>query len=295
MWLFYVLLSTFAWALINVLDSSLVHNHEKKPMALMWSQSFFSLPILAVLAFILPLPTSWLPILLIFGIVGYAGDLWFFHVLEHVDVSITNIAWSILSLLLVASGFLLFGETWSILQTVGAALVISGALILSLYHQKVDLPRMLWLLTSLALLYLPYYIVKKMAIDDGVYPATVFFWMLFGREIFSFSLPWAFPKVRRIAQTAMRESWHFMGMNAAVITCFFLAEFFGALAYTTGPLSLVAIVSNIQPFIVIGLASLVAIFVPSKAPKELLSRQSVKLKLLCFLIVFAGLAFIADF
>ena len=181
------------------------------------------------------------------------------------------------------------------MQSVGAVLIISGSLILSFYHQKVDLYRMLWLVTSLALLYLPYYIVKKMAIDDGVNPATVFFWMIFAREIFSFSLPWFFPKVRHIAINTMRMSWHFMAINAAVIVCFFLAEYAGTLAYKHGPLSLVAIVSNIQPFMVMGLAGLVVFFVPSKAPKELLTRQSVKLKILCFLIVFTGLALIADF
>jgi len=293
MWLFYVLLSTFAWAIINVVDSAIVHNHEKKPMALMWSQSMISLPILGMLAFILPLETSWMWVLILFGIIGYAGDVWFFHVLAHVDVSVTNIAWSILSLLLAASGFLLFGESWGLHQTIGALLIIGGALTLSFYHHRVNVLRMLWLVFTLAALFLPFYLMKKWALHEGQHPLTVFFWLLFGREVFSFCIGGSFAGTRRIAITAMRESWHFMVMNFVVILAFFTAEFTGTLAYATGPLSLVAIVSNIQPFLVMGIAGLLFFFVPSKAAKELLTRQSIQLKVICFFIVFAGLALLA--
>lgn len=293
MWIFYVLLSTSAWALVNVLDSAVVHNHEKKPMVLMWSQSLVSLPIVGLLAVFLPLETSWMWLLIAFGVLGYAGDVWFFHVLANVDVSISNLAWSILSLLLAAAGFFLFGEFWGIWQTLGAVLIVGGALTLSFHHQRVDLLRMLWLVSILALLYLPYYIVKKFVIVQGVDPLTVFFWMVCGREIFSFCFGALFPAIRRTAIHTIRSSWHFMTLNAVIIIAFFVAECAGAFAYESGPFSLVSIVTNIQPFIVMAIAgSFVAIF-PSKAPRELLTRQSVQLKTICFLIVFCGLALLA--
>lgn len=293
MWLLYVLLSTFAWALINVLDSAIVHHHEKKPMALMWSQSIISLPILGALALFVPLETSWMWILILFGIIGYAGDIWFFHVLAHVDVSVTNIAWSILSLLLAASGFLFFGESWGLHQTLGALFIIGGALTLSFYHHRVNILRMLWLVSTLAALFLPFYLMKKWALHEGQHPLTVFFWLLVGREVFSFCIGGTFADTRRVAIAAMRESWHFMAINLVVILAFFTAELTGTFAYATGPLSLVAIVSNIQPFAVMSLAGLLYFFIPSKAAKELLTRQSVSIKVLCFLIVFTGLALLA--
>ncbi len=293
MWLLYVLLSTFLWALTNVLDSSLVHNYEKKPMALMWSQSMFSIPILVLLAFFLPLETPWLWTLILFGIIGYAGDLWFFHVLAHIDVSITNIAWALLSLLLVASGFLFFGESWGVFQSVGALFIVGGTLTLSLFHQKVDVRQMLWFVIVLAAFFLPFYLMKKWAIHEGQNPLTVFYWLVCGREAFSFFFGSVFTEVRHTAFRAIRMSWHFTAINAFVIVCFFLAEFTGTLAVASGPLSLVSIVYNIQPFMVMGLAGALVMFIPSKAPKELLTRQSIQLKVFCFCIVFTGLAFLA--
>lgn len=292
MWFTYAILVAFCWAVINVLDSILVHNYEKKPMALMWSQSMFSLPILLVLSQIVPLETSWLWILLLFGIIGYVGDLWFFHVLEHVDVSVSNLAWALLSLFLALAGFLIFQDTWSTYQTIGGLLVISGTLCLSFFHQHLNLKHALFLILSLSLVYVPFYVVKMMAIKAGELPVTVFFWMVLAREVSSFSLPFAFRTVRTTAFKAIRSSWHFSLINLIVILSFFLAEYMGALSYALGPLSLVAITNNVQPFFVLGLAGLCAWLIPTRMPKELLTAQSVWVKLASFLIVFTGLAFL---
>lgn len=259
----------------------------------MWSQALVSIPFLLVLAFVQPLENTWIPILLFSGILGYVGDLWFFHVLEHVDVSVSNIAWFIVSLLLAFSGLLFFGESWGFSQFIGALLVIVGALTLSFYHQKINLRHTLKLILILALLYFPYYLLKKIAIEHDQTPFSVFFWMIAGREMIAFSVPWFFPEVRKAAFLTMADSRHFMWMNAAVISAFFFAEYTGALAYASGPLSLVTIAGNVQPFFVLGLAGLVLRFAPSKAAKELFTRQSIQLKLSCFILVFLGLALLA--
>jgi len=293
MWFLFAILTALCWALINVLDSVLVHNYEKKPMSLMWSQSMMSLPILFVLSFFVPLETEWLWILLLFGIIGYVGDLWFFHVLSHVDVSVSNLAWALLSLFLALTGLLLLGESWEIHHVIGAVLIISGTLLLTFFHQHLNLTHVIWLITSLAVIYLPFYVVKKIALDAGELPSTVFFWMVLSREVSSFSLPFAFPHARRIAMTAIRSTWKFSAINICVIISFFLAEYFGALSYSLGPLSLVAITNNVQPFMVIGIVLVCLRLFPRAMPKELLTRQSLQIKLASFLIVFLGLAFLA--
>jgi drug/metabolite transporter (DMT)-like permease len=262
-------------------------------MVLMWSQSLISLPIVLLLSVTLSVSTSWAWLLILFGVIGYAGDVWFFHVLGNVDVSISNVAWSLLSLFLAAAGFFFFGDSWGITQSLGSVLIVVGALSLSLRHQRVDLLKMLWLVSVLALLYLPYYIVKKYVIDQGVSPLIVFFWMVYGREVFSFCFGGLFPTIRRTAIATIRTSWHFMTLNTSIILSFLFAEYMGALAYDEGPFSLVSIVGNIQPFIVMGIAGIVVHFWPTEAPKELLTRQSVRLKVLCFFIVFCGLALLS--
>ncbi len=293
MWLLWSLLGVFFWAVVNVLDSVLVHRFTKHPFALMWSQSFVSIPILIVLAFFLPLDIPWIPLLFLFGMTSYAGDVWFFVTLKHVDVSVSNIAWSLLSLLLALSGVLFFHETWGLFQFFGAILIISGVLFLSCFHHTKQIRKTIGFVAMLALLYLPFYIVKKFAIDHGIQPASVFFWMLAGRELTSFSLPWFFPTIRRVAFAAFRESSNFFIVNFFVILSFFLAEYFGALAYQSGDLSLVAITANLQAFVVIALAWVLVKVFPHSPAKELLTTQSVIVKVISFSLVFIGLALLA--
>lgn len=294
MWFFFVLFSTLCWAFVNVLDSLLVKHYEKNPLVLLWSQSVFSIPILVVLAFFLDLETPWVTVLLGMGMVALLGDLCFFHILDRLDVSVTNAAWPILSIFLSIAGFFIFGESWSLLQTAGAVLVIAGAMLLSLYHQHVSWLRTLCLLGTLGVLYLPYYVTKKAAVVAGENPLTVFYWMLIGRETLAFVVPVLFRKSRtRIVSLVTRMDTQYFLIGGAVIVCFFLAEYTGTLAYVSGPLSLVSIVSNVQPFVVIFLAWMLMMLFPSRAAKELFSRQSLGVKLISFCIVFTGLALLA--
>ena len=295
MWLLFILLSTFAWALVNVFNSVLVHNHTKSPVIITWIQSCFTVPLFLLISWRLDITSSWIPTLIFFGVTAYAADLWFFHVLHHVDVSIMNAAWSILSLLLSIAGFLFFNESWSIYQSIGSILIISGVLLLSLYHQHVNIKKTLWLLVALALLYLPYYIAKNAAISAGESASAVFFWMLIGREILSISVPLASRSTFHSAMVIIRSGWPFSIVCFSTVILYFLAEYLGALAYVSGPLSLVSVVSNIQPFIVMGAAWVYIFFWPAKGPKELITRQSISIKLISFCIFFIGLALISAF
>ena len=85
----------------------------------------------------------------------------------------------------------------------------------------------------------------------------------------------------------------YFAINALVIAFFFAGITLNTLAFHNGPLALAVIVTNIQPFIIILLSLLFYSLLPHKAPKELLTAQSLKVKLVSFLIVFTGLALLA--
>jgi hypothetical protein len=53
------------------------------------------------------------------------------------------------------------------------------------------------------------------------------------------------------------------------------------------------IVTNVQPFIILLLAYVLYRFLPRKAARELLTVQSLRVKIVSFSVVFAGLALIA--
>lgn len=293
-WLLFALLSTLGWGFVNVLDSLLVHHHEKKPFLLMWSQALFSVPCLLTLGFGFDVQSEWMWLLMLFGITAYLGDLWFFYILDRLDVSVTNAAWAILSILLTIAGIFLFQESWGLQQFIGSVLIIGGVLFMSFWHAHVSLLRTLGLLLTQALVYVPFYIMKKVAIDAGEPVLAVFFWMILSRELFAVTLPLFLPKSRtQVRSLLSRASPKFFLIGGLVIGCFFAGEYFGALAYASGPLSSVAMVSNIQPFMVIGLAWMLHFFLPAHTAKETVSAQSAGIKVVSFLIVFLGLALLA--
>lgn len=291
MWLFFAIASTLMWALVNVLDSLIVRNYEKNPFVLMWCQSLFSMVFLVLFPVFISVEfSSWTLPLMLFGAIGFVGDAWYFRVLRSVDISVTNAAWAILSIFLSIAGFLLFQESWTISQSLGSALVIGGVLFLSFFNRSTEAKRTLGFLISLALLYAPYYIMKKTAIDADLGVSHVFYWMLLGRELCAFNVPWVLRSVYTKSISLIRSSFSFSLWNAAVITCFLVAEYFGALSFREGFLSLVSVASNIQPFLVMMLAWLFAFFLPTRAPRELFTMHSVQVKLFSFVIVFVGLA-----
>lgn len=288
MWLIFILLSTVAWALVNILNSVLVHHYHRSPIMLSWIQSVLSVPLLALIGFHVDIHSSWALLLIVVGMSAYVADLWFFRVAHALDISVLNVAWSILSLFLTLVGVFHFHDSWTIQQSIGAILIIGGTLLLTLYHQHISLRRTIWLLVILAALYIPYYAAKKAAVDAGEGVGTAFFWLLVGREAPSLLLPLTSRKTVQLAIQVIRNNWLFPLKSLLIVVCYFLAEYFGTLAYRQGSLSLVAIVANTQPFAVIACAGLYTTLWPKYAPRELFSRQSLGIKLASFSLVFFG-------
>lgn len=294
MWFPLQLLAIFFWANINVLDSLLVRRYRRSPVALMWNQSYYSMIVLAVTALMINVHAVWMLPLFLVGVLGYAGDLIFFVALKHIDASVTNIAWVILSVLLSFGGFLWFGETWTTMETMGALLVFLGVIVLSLWQWRADGGMSLFLLPLLALLYTPFYLSQKAALLSGDSIISVSFWSLLGREIMSFMFPLLMPALRRDVVGAMRAAdAPFFLINLTVIMLFFAATGLTTAAFLIGPVSLVAIVGNVQPFFVLFLAGVTIRFLPSLAPRELVDSGSVAAKIGCFSIAFLGLALLA--
>ena len=294
MWIPLQLLSLACWGLINVLDSILIKHYDRHPMVALWHQGVFSVITLAVLWFFFDTETTWMVPFLLAGVLAYIGDIIFFMALDRIDVSVTNIAWALLSVFLAMAGFIFLRETWSLFESMGAGLVFGGALLLSLWQRKIGNPKALLLLPLLGLSYVPFYFLQDLALKDGQTTFVVFFWPVLSREVSNFVVGLTVPSLRRkiLGSSAhMRIDFHLL--NAFVIALFFAASYLTVLAYSVGPLSLVAVLSNVQPFLTLFFAGACAWVLPRFAPREILSRQSVSLKILCFCIVFSGLALIA--
>ncbi len=294
MWLPLQLASVVCWAIVSIIDSVLVRHWVKHPLVLGWSQSCFSLLFLFGLATVFEVKSSWISLLIFVGMISFLGDIVFWRALNVLDVSITNIAWALLSVFLTIGGFFLFQESWSLGEWMGVLLILGGVSFLSVSHQIGNTSWSLLLLPLLAFLNVPFYLTQKAALLSGEQLFPVFFWPIVGREMMFFSVPWFFRRYRQAVLSFVSHVdrlYHLL--NAVVVTLFFAGMYLTTLAFMVGPVSLVSTVSNVQPFVILFIAWLAYHLVPSFAPRELLTAQSVQVKLLCFSVVFLGLALLA--
>lgn len=294
MWFLYQFTAIFFWAAMNVVDSLLVRHFQKNPFVLGWFLSCISLMMLFLISVFFDVATPWMWWIILAGITGWVGDLVFYRTIRELDVSIANIGWSIMAILMGVAGFFLFGERWSGIQLIGAALVLGGIVLLSLWHRKIENPRSLLWLVALGCSYVPFYIFQKALLIQGVDLMTVFFWMFIGREVTTMTVPLLVPSLRRhIFRYASKAPKSFYLWSTLAIFLFMAGNFLTTAAFASGPVSLVSVVGNAQPFIVLFFAWVLVKVAPMVAPKELLTKQSVLVKILSFTIVFSGLALIA--
>lgn len=291
MWFPLTILSALGYALSNEGCSTLVARFHKSPIFLMWTQTLMSIVFLMIIALFYDVRTSWAVGIMVVGVIAYAGDLLFFWILDRLDVSVLNAAWAIQTVYLSIVGFLFFHESWNIGQGIGASLVLIGVCLLSFFTRQVTFRRTLYLLALLALCFVPVNIMRKVVFLEGVQIIPFMFWMLLGRDGIGLFGPLLIPSERRkIFHTLPTCGPKFFALSAVVVFCFFVAEFLLASAYHSGPVSLISVVGNIQPFFVLFLAGLLVFFIPSLAAKEHFSKRSLLVKLGSFSIVFIGLA-----
>ena len=289
------MLSALCWAVINVGNSVIVARFTKSPWVINWTQTFFSTVMLAVIACFVDVRTPWIPVLIPVAIVAYAGDVFFLWVLDRLDISVVNAAWAVLAMFMSAAGFLLFNESWTSMQAVGAGFVLIGVLLISFFNARRDLCKTLLMLTTLAALYVPDYVARKAALNAGEQLLPLVFWLIAGRDVTAFVWPALIPNRRRMLISQI--PWNrpgFFGLSLCVILAFYMAEYFLASAYAVGPVSLISVTGNIQPFFVIFLSWIVARTLPAFAPREKFSVRVTGMRLASFLIVFFGLALLGQ-
>ena len=294
MWLLFGLLASALWSASDIFNSILVKHYERNPIILSWIQSVGDLLILFVTALLFDVQSEWIGALMFGGFTTYIAFLFLFHVLHRVDVSVMNASWAFLAIFVSISGFVFFGESWSIIQTAGVLLVLSSVFFLAYWHQHVSIFRTIFLLVALGFLYAPVNVVMKAALLNGETVPAAFFWTLLGAKGSAFLFPWMTSKLRRtIVDFNPHLSMSFLFLNAMGLICSLSGFVAITKAYAVGMASLVSVTENAQPFFAILFAWLSVKMCARYAPRELLTAQSVGVKIACFLVVFAGLGMLA--
>jgi drug/metabolite transporter (DMT)-like permease len=291
MWIFYAVTSAFFYGAVNILDSVLINKYEKSPVVYLCYAGFFMAIILGIFALFYDVRTDWMLFLIASTTVGYIGDLFYFHTLKKVDVSVANACWAILAIFLSIGGFILFSEQWTLAQGAGALLILGGIFFLSYWHRHVSITRTVLMFSGAALFFAPAVLTQKAALLAGEDVITVAYWVVMGRNIPNIIVPLFRREWRRgVFALHTRVRLDFYIVMFTVIFLWFTGMYFSLKAFEVGFVSLVSIVGNVQPFFVILQAWLITLLLPRFAPRELLTAQSVQVKLVSFIVVFGGLS-----
>ena len=291
MWILLTLTAVLAWSIVNIFDSQLVAHFEKNIFVVSWTQSAFSVPTLIVLSFFISLRTPWALPLFAVGVVAYGADLLFWRLLKIADVSASNFVWAFLAIIMSIIGFTFFHEVWTLPQALGALCILSGVSLFSLWQRASLSGTALLLVIGFAVILTPFYVVQKWALTAGQPATATFFWPILGRETAAIFLSPMIPSIRRkIFERLPLQPLAYFLLNWASIVLFLFGVYCSTRAYQIGSISLVSVLINIQPFVVIALAWVAMQIAPAFAPREILTARSVQAKIVSFLLVFAGLA-----
>lgn len=294
MWFAYIMIGNALWSVADVLMSIIVNRMGQSSVVVGWYLAAVKIPVLVVLYFLLPIEAVWLGPFAIGAVFAYVGMLLVFTMLTRVDVSVSSAAWVFMSLGIAFGGMFFFDEVWNMVQTAGALVSIAGVLLLSFWHKHVSLLRTFLLLAAVGLSYVPYFLIQKAALLSGVSVVTAFFWPLIMQMSIAICIPLLLPRYRKeiCSISANIRSW-FIGMLFSWVSVGLCGVYIVTKAYSVGDASLVGMAENGQPFFLIAFAWIATLLCPKYAPREILTSQSVGIKLVSFLIVFTGLGLLA--
>lgn len=294
MWLLLALGTNLCWSISDVLNSINVRHCKESPVVYAWLHSIVVIALFTIIFIFFDLRSSWILVYALAGFTSYLASLYFYYVISRIDISIMSASWAFLAIGMSVVGFVFLGETWNVYQSIGVGLILVGIFVLAFYHVQLPLFHTLLLLMSLGTLWIPVFIIQKIALLHSESFITVLVWPVFFQQIFAFVIPLSSFKFRRLlASRGLRTNRLLISLCFLSACCIILGWIFSTAAYQIAPASLVSVTLNSQVFIVIFLAWISTRILPAIAPKELLSSQSVTLKLGCFSIVFIGLALLA--
>lgn len=294
MWFFYAMLGNVIWSISDVTVSIIMNKVERSPTAVGWVFCLVHICLLLLYYLVAPVETTWVFIFAFTAILSYVASLCFLVLVQEIDISVSSVSWVFMSLGVAAGGVLIFGDTWTIAQALGAALSVTGALLLALWHKRVDRLRTFLLILGSGLLYVPSFLVQKAAYIQGISVYTVFFWDLLFFDTYAFIVPLLHRNSRLKIRALLANFPRDLLSLVFIWVCMSMLAFFAvAKAYQVGDASLVGIAENGQPFFLMIFAAIATYIAPKYAPKELLSTQSVRIKTLSFCTVFIGLALLA--
>ncbi len=302
MWLVYAFSGPILWAVSTHIDKYLVDKYfrHSDTAVLMVFTAFlgvFALPVIwAFEPKVLHLAPLAIGVMTLSGVLYMGAMLFYLRAIQSEEASVVAPLFQANTLFTFALGLIFLHELPHGLQILGAALIVSGAIGLSLdkhLHLASFKPRLvLLMLGATFVLALSSVVFKFFAVHDEFWSTT--FWTFVGEGLFGAAIL-AVPRYRRQFVTLFRKNpGAVLGVNAANE----LINLGGGLgvryASLLAPVALVSAVSATTTFFVFLFGILLTLFFP-KFGREDLSARNVYQKAAGGLLIMAGVALIEAF
>lgn len=231
-------------------------------------------------------------ILSINGILTVLAVLCYLYAIEHDDISAVVPILQLTPVFGFATGYIFLGETLTISQMIGSAIIIIGAIIISLeinHLGKIALKkRVLALAAGSALIFsLSGTIFKYFALDEGYWRTQ--FWEYIGIAIIGMLFFALVKNYRESFLSIFRENKKtIVGLNIGAEVVMVSADLVMNFATLLAPVALIYVVNSFQPVFVFILGIGLTLLFPAVI-KESLSRRHLLQKILTISIMILGL------
>lgn len=293
-WFFITLLAPLCWSIVNCFDKYLVDRYFKERGAgalLIWS-ALIGMILLGPIALIEPnignVSFKNALILIGFGILYIAALIPYLHGLQDEEMSLIVPMWQMIPVFIYILGVIFLDEYLNTPQLTGSALIIGGAIGLSLeLGQKIKLRLRTFLLMTLSsLIYGIHGIMfKVIALEESFWVTS--FWEFVGFSIASVTLLLYGPYRYQFTSSLKKNFWAMITINGVSEFLAMAGQMIMSFMSLTIPVALAYIVNGFQPFFVFLFGLLLTLFFPTVI-KENITKKVLLQKSIMIALMFLG-------
>jgi drug/metabolite transporter (DMT)-like permease len=282
-WLIFALVAPLLWATVNHIDKYLLEKHFKSDGvgALILYSSLFAVIMLPVAYLIEPslllIDLKTILMLLLVGVITGFSIYAYLVALRMQEVSLIMPIFQTIPVFGFILGFFFLGELLTTTQMIAGAIIVFGAIIISLEIEEEERLRFRWkplvlVLTSAILFALHDTLFKGLALETNFW--TTVFWSNLGLLLFGVVIFISSRADRKAFLTTLRsQPVSIISLNFGSETATMIGNLTLSYATLLAPLALVEVVASYQPVFVFILGVIFTLFLPKFATERIKLRH----------------------
>ncbi|MFH1505675.1 MAG: EamA family transporter [archaeon] len=287
-WVFLSILAALIWGVVNVVDKYVLTKWVKNPIVPVIFTGIIGITagtIILLLHDFIPITGFNLALVIIAGIIHTTMTWLFFASVKYGEVSRVVPVFYLTPIFVLVLAAIFLGEVFSPIKYVGIALLIIGAIAVSIkFPFKIELGKGFWFMFAAAIASAIVAVMTKYLLNSSDY-WTVFAYMKISSVFVLIPVLYFYlPDLIAIGRKHGKKAITIMAANEAVNI---FALFLFTIATAIGFVTLAQSLTSIQPFFVLLFAVTLSIFFP-KILKEEVTRKTVILKVIAIAIVVVG-------